>query len=172
MEPETGEPSIRFERLVAQHGEALGRLAATYAADRDGQEDLLQEILVAVWRALPAFRGECSERTFLFRIGHNRGITHRSRRRRHVAIDEAAEVADPRLDPERQFTASREQASLLCAVRALPETLRQVVSLHLEGFSHAEIADVLGISANNVAVRLARGRAALRRLLEEEEGPG
>jgi RNA polymerase sigma factor (sigma-70 family) len=61
----------RFNALLATHGPSLARLAGSYARDPTEREDLFQEIAIAVWRALPRFRGECSERTFLFRIAHN-----------------------------------------------------------------------------------------------------
>jgi RNA polymerase sigma factor (sigma-70 family) len=171
MENRTEDLTTRFERILSQHGAALGRLAATYAADPESQDDLLQEILLAVWTALPGFRGDCSERTFVFRIGHNRGITHRSRRRVHLPMDAAGELPDPRADPERELRASLAQDRLLAAVRQLPAVLRETVSLHLEGLSHTEIAEVLGIRENNVAVRLNRGRSALRAILRPEATP-
>jgi RNA polymerase sigma factor (sigma-70 family) len=58
-----------FARILREHGSALARLAASYAHDPADREDLLQEILLAIWTALPRFRGDCSERTFAFRIG-------------------------------------------------------------------------------------------------------
>ncbi len=64
----------RFARLLVEHGAALRRLAAAYEADVDERDDLIQEISFAIWRALPAFRGDCSERTFVFRIAHNNAI--------------------------------------------------------------------------------------------------
>jgi RNA polymerase sigma-70 factor (ECF subfamily) len=161
--------SHRLERIIEQHGAALGRLAAVYASDTDSRDDLLQEILLAIWRALSAYRGECSERTFIFRIAHNRGITHRSRQREHAPLDTAFEIADPRSDPEVRLRDSLAQEQLLDAVRKLPDSQRQVVVLHLEGFSHKEIGDVLGISENNVAVRLTRAKVVLRSLLIAEE---
>ena len=65
----------------------------------------------------------------------------------------------------RSCSASRLQA----AVQALPIGLRQVVVLTLEGLSNAEVADIVGISENNVAVRLTRARAALSRSLGARE---
>lgn len=56
---------------------------------------------------------------------------------------------------------------LLAAVRALPVPHRQVITLLLEGLSHHEIADVLGTTENNIAVRANRARAAMRVLIEE-----
>ena len=64
----------QLERLLAAHGAGLHRVARAYAKNPAEAADLAQEIAVAVWRALPGFRGQCSERTFVFRIAHNRGI--------------------------------------------------------------------------------------------------
>src|ERR1700744_3136531 len=67
---------MRFERVLIDYGDSFRRLAAAYERDRDLQQDLFQEIAVAIWRALPTFRNQCSERTFFYRIAHNRAITH------------------------------------------------------------------------------------------------
>ena len=66
----------RYDRILQEHGPALRRVAATYEADPARREDLFQEICLALWQALPRFREEASERTFAFRIAHNRGLTH------------------------------------------------------------------------------------------------
>jgi RNA polymerase sigma factor (sigma-70 family) len=156
----------RFERIVKTHGAALGRLAAAWTPDPEAREDLLQEILLALWRALPRFRGDASERTFVFRVAMNRALSHRFRRRPPgEPLDSAAHVADPARTPEAQATASQERAMLLSAVQSLPSTMREVLTLSLEGFSGAEVAAVLGISENNVHVRLTRARKALQEAL-------
>jgi len=154
-----------FDRIVRSFGPALRRLADGYAGDASEEEDLFQEILFAVWRALPSFRGECSERTFVFRVGHNRGITYRARRGKAYRLENAESVADPRVDLEREVDAADLRTALLGAVRRLPESQREVIMLYLEGLSHREIADVLGTTENTAAARLSRGRKALRVLL-------
>lgn len=146
------------------HGAALGRVVASYAAPAD-QDDLGQEVALAVWRALPGFRGECSERSFAFRIAHNRGLTYLARRR--AAGVELSEIEDGRADPEREAAGRQDVDRLFAALRRLPVSYRQVLTLALEGMPHAEIGACLGITADNVAVRLSRARAALRRKLEE-----
>lgn len=156
----------RFRRLMREHGPALWRAAGCYEARAADREDLHQEIWLAVWKALPRFRDECSERTFLFRIAHNRGLTHAWRRRpASLELDEAGEVADPGPGPEEDLEAARRREGLARAVRSLPPPQRQVCALSLEGLTHREIADVVGITENNVAVRLSRARDALRRRL-------
>ena len=70
----------RFDELLLAYGPSLARLAASYARGASEHDDLFQEIALAIWRALPSFRGDCSERTFVFRIAHNRGISCLARR--------------------------------------------------------------------------------------------
>lgn len=163
--------SQRFERVVREYGAALARLAAAYAPERADRDDLSQEILLAIWRALPRFRGESSERTFVFRVAHNRGITYRSRRRRLPSLPEeegrGREVPDAGPDPAARLERARRHERLVAAVGRLPGPQRLAVLLHLEGLSHREIAVVQGITEENVAVRLARARKALRLLLGE-----
>jgi len=144
-------------------GAALARLAASYARGPGDGEDLFQDIAVAIWQALPRFRGECSERTFLFRIAHNRGIAHVARRRLPT-IDpgEDVELADKRPDPEQKLSVEQQGRQLLEAIRGLPLGHRQVVTLALEGMSYGEIGDVLGIAESNVGARLTRARQMLR----------
>jgi RNA polymerase sigma-70 factor (ECF subfamily) len=161
----------RFEAILDAHGAALGRLAASYAREPHEREDLFQEIVVAIWKALPRFRGECSERTFIFRIAHNRGIAHLARRRLPSAgaPDELDElhVQAPGPNPEEVLSTAQEGRRLLDAVHRLPLGYRQVVTLSLEGLGYGEIADVLGITESNVGARLTRARQILRQLLQD-----
>ena len=151
-----------FNRIVRVHGPAFSRLARGYVDDAADHDDLLQEILIAVWKALPRFRGEASERTFVFRIAHNRAITYAGKTRRQVARTTELRTDQP-ADPSPVEADSSEE--LRRAVRKLPTVQRQVVMLYLEGLSPAEIAAVQGITENNANVRLTRARQALRELL-------
>jgi RNA polymerase sigma-70 factor (ECF subfamily) len=149
-------------RLLTVHGSALTRLASSYVGATPDRDDLLQDISVAIWRALPRFRGECSERTFLFRIAHNRAIAYITRRQLPIQDDDAIEVEDSRPNPEQTLSAAQQGQRLFDAVQRLPMNQRQVVTLMLEGLSYSEIADVLGISETNVGARLTRARHMLR----------
>jgi RNA polymerase sigma-70 factor (ECF subfamily) len=160
----------RFERLLREHGPAIGRLALAYAGNAADAEDLCQEIWLGAWRALPGYRGDCSERTFVFRIGHNRGLTFRARRRpAGCDLDAARAVADVRPTPDVVAEGSAIWQRVLAGVRVLPPGLRQVVVLRLEGLGNQEIAQVTGLTESNVAVRLHRARARLKAALESVE---
>lgn len=158
-----------FDRVLRTYGAALGRLAAAYERDEHDREDLVQEILLALWRALPGFRGDCSERTFVYRVAHNRALTHRRRRgvsrSREAPLDLAGEIVDQSANPEADAGARQRRERLLDAVRRLSTAHRQVLLLRLEELSNREIAEVLGVNENVVAIRLTRARKALTELL-------
>ena len=161
-------PTARsFDEIVAGHASAIRRLCQGYTADGDDREDLFQEILLDIWRALPTFRNECSERTFIFRIAHNRGMTFAARNRSHISLDDFSLIPDPRPTPAEEAVRNVERERLLGAVRCLPQIQREAVLLYLEGIPQKEIADVQGTTENNVAVRLSRARVALRAILGE-----
>jgi RNA polymerase sigma factor (sigma-70 family) len=158
----------RFGRLLKANHAPLTRLAASYAANRSDRDDLLQEIAIALWRALPSFRGECSERTFLFRIAHNRCITHLSKRRETVSLDDAQiDPEDPQASSEKIVAEEQQRERFVEAIRGLPVIHREVLVLFLEGMDYGEIAAVVGVSESNVGVRLNRARQKLKTLLED-----
>ena len=156
----------QFDRILGDYGAAISRLAYSYEAVAGIREELVQEIALAIWQALARFRGECSERTFVFRIAHNRGMSHVWRRRPpHQPLEELEESdqpVDPRPHPEEQAARTDRRVRLMSAIQSLPVTHRQMIVLMLEGLSHAEIAEVMGVTENNVAVRLTRARNALK----------
>ena len=159
-----------FGRIVRTYGDALSRLAWGYTDHAADHDDLLQDVLVALWRALPSFRGESSERTFVFRVAHNRGLSFRSRRRKLEPLPDVSALVDPQPGPDVEFDRAQRRDRLVAAVRLLPEAQRQAVMLHLEGFLPREIAVLQGTTENNVAVRLTRARQALRRLIDRDDG--
>ncbi|HEV3056826.1 MAG TPA: sigma-70 family RNA polymerase sigma factor [Vicinamibacterales bacterium] len=160
----------RFSALFAQYGASVARLAASYTHNSTEREDLFQDIAMAIWQALPRFRQECSDRTFLFRIAHNRGISYVSRRRLPVAaIVDEMDVPDMRTDPVAALVNQQEGEQLLDAIRRLPVSYRQIITLTLEDLSYADIAEVVGISEGNVGVRLTRARQLLRQLLQVQK---
>jgi len=156
-----------FDRLLAANGSALARLAASYTNTPSDRDDLLQEIALAAWQALRAFRGECSPRTFLFRIAHNRAIAYLARHQARLPAAEVDDIHDPAPDPESGFAREQTAERLRRAIHRLPLVYRQVIMLALEDMGYAEIAEVLGISESNVGARLTRARQLLRESLEK-----
>jgi RNA polymerase sigma-70 factor (ECF subfamily) len=158
--------------ILAEHARPLERIAASYARSTADREDLLQDFALALFTALPSFRGESSLKTFVLRVAHNRALAFLAKRGpTNEDIDDHVEsaVATSGKNPAMAYERTERQSRLLAAVRALPVGHRQVVTLLFEGLSHREIAEVLGTTENNVAVRANRARAALRVLIEGKD---
>ena len=163
----------RLTRLVEQYQAALRRLVNFYEDDISRRDDLFQEILLGLWQAIPAFRGDSSERTWLYWIAHNIAISavHKRHRRERSEVPVAATLDYP------SGTASAGDAlimrekrhAMLAAIRELPPVDRQIVLLHLEGLSHQEIEQIAGLSENAIATRLSRIRNRLSEAVHKKE---
>lgn len=151
-----------FSSLVRDHEAMLLRLAGRFLPRREDAEDAVQEAIVAAFRQLRRFRGECAFSTWLGRITVYRAM-RLSRRR----------APEAPLSPE-ELAAAPQAVELLAvraAVSALPGNLRAPVVLRFyEGLDGKEIAALLGCKESTVFTRLYRGLERLRRELKEE-GP-
>ena len=147
----------------------IQRIASSYEAEGRQVEDLVQDIYFAVWRALPSFRGDSSLRTFVARIAANRAVTHVARAvKMPPSLELSEHIPAPGENPESQAIASDRSARLAVSVRSLPLAYRQTAMLALEGLAPKEIADVLGITTNAVAIRMSREKELLRRLMGDQ----
>jgi RNA polymerase sigma factor (sigma-70 family) len=156
-----------LDRILRDYAGFAYRLAAGHEADPEAARDLMQEILVAVWRAWPAFRHQCAERTYVARIAHYRIASHIDRAVREPRREPLAEdIPSITMTPEEQVIQQDQREHLVALVRTLPVAYREVALLLLEDFTPAEVAATLGISPNAVAIRGSRAREMLRKLLE------
>jgi RNA polymerase sigma-70 factor (ECF subfamily) len=166
---DTGRDAL-YERVAAEYSASLERLARAHEANRSLQQDLLQDIHLALWRSLPEFEGRSSLRTWIFRVAHNVAATHLSRQKRQrtesmSTVDDLVLESD---SPESAVTIDRERAlELLTAlIRRLKPIDRQLIVLHLEGLPADEIADVAGLSVTNVNTKLHRIRELLAKRIQ------
>jgi RNA polymerase sigma factor (sigma-70 family) len=161
-----------FLRLMAEYEPALRRLAAAYAEAATDRDDLFQEIAVAIWQAAPRFRRESSERTWLYRIAHNVSISAAAKLRRierkEEAIPEWFDHASTASDAEQALLRAEKRRLLIDCIRDLPAVDRQIILLHLEGLSYAEIEEVSGFSETAVATRLSRVREKIRQEIQRK----
>ncbi len=155
-----------FRELVDDHRGLVARIASAYEAREDLAEELVQDVFLAVWRALDRFRGDAGLRTYVARIAHNVCASHvrKAVRRKTVQLEDQHLEHVPSAETDAGELDYR--LRLLAAIRSLPLPDRQLVTLHLEGFSNREIAETLDLSEGNVAVRLTRVRAKLKTKLE------
>jgi RNA polymerase sigma-70 factor (ECF subfamily) len=161
-----------FAALLREHQDEVYTLARRLVGDPHLASDVAQEALIRAWRALPKFRGDARLSTWLYRITVNTAWTHKKRSSRHQgsSIDDHHELAAP-MDaghPEVAGEILELRGRLRGALDRLPDAQREVVVLKdIYGWSHAEIAESMGISVTAAKVRLHRARARLASDLEE-----
>ena len=132
--------------------------------DLDLAEDIAQEVWIQIFRALPSYRGDSQFSTWAHRIAVNRTLNALRRTKRLAAIETTVEedTASVEMDTERSFVA----ASIETATAKLSPGARTVFVLHdVEGYTHEEIAQELGITSGGSKSQLFKARAKLRKLL-------
>jgi RNA polymerase sigma-70 factor (ECF subfamily) len=163
----------RFCGIIDDYQAALRRLVNSYETDPGRREDLFQEIAMGVWQALPRFRGDSSERTWLYRIAHNIAIsTLESRRRRdsrEFPLPDSSERVGRWSDPDSALVVEEQRQAMLAAIQELAPIDKQLILLHLEDLSYQEIEEVSGLSESAIASRLSRIRDRLTALIQRKE---
>ena len=151
-----------FEVWIATHAAILHHAVNAFASGED-RNDLMQEILLSIWKAIPTFRGASQPSTFLYRVSHNAALTWK----RNQA------VAKRQIDWLPPSTQSNPALDLLYEkIRSFPPLDRSLLLLYLDELSYREIAEIHGISESLVGVRLLRARNRLMdEMKEDHNGP-
>ncbi len=162
----------RLSGWLAQHGAIVRRLSRVYATDAADRQDLHQEMLIQLWRSLPSYRGQARDSTWIYRVCLNTALTWKRawQRRQALVVVSANASAAPeavRASPAEIQEHSQQLEILLDAMRTLPAGECSLLVLALEGVTHREIGEILGMTENHVGVALLRARRKLSALLME-----
>ena len=156
-----------YLEAVGAFGSALERLAHGYESLADARQDLLQEIHVALWRSFSNFKGQCSLRTWIYRVAHNTAIAKVLRARTHqpafVTLDELGESQPAARDDDRTLDRQRALERLHGLIQGLRPLDRQVILLYLEQEDATSIAEITGLTSANVATKIHRIKQVLIR---------
>ncbi len=156
-----------YEQVSREHDRALQRLASSYEADPEKRRDLLQEIHLALWQSFESFKGNCSLRTWVYRVAHNTAASHVVRQRRFkqqalIGLEEA-EAAPNYHELERAPDKAMCLERLQHLIRALKPSDRQVIFCYLEEMDAASIAEITGLTPSNIATKIHRIKNILTR---------
>ena len=155
---------VALRSLWVQHSPHIDAVIRRLCGDADLAADIAQEVWMQIFRALPGYRGEAQFGTWAHRIAVNRTL-NALRKIRRLTKSEAEmpdDVAAPEQDVDRGFVAE----SIEAAMNKLSPGARAVFVLHdVEGYTHEEIAEQLGITSGGSKSQLFKARAKLRRLL-------
>jgi len=155
---------LAFERLYRTHGQRMFALCLRMTADRGTAEELVQDVFVRAWQKLDSFRGDAAFGTWLHRVAVNIVLSRRKqdgvRRERTVEDDTSIDAAPARSVPV------GDRLDLEAAIAQLPTGARRIFVLHdVEGYTHEEIGDLLGITSGGSKAQLHRARLLLREAL-------
>lgn len=154
-----------FLDVLSRHEQLINKVTRVYAVDSENRRDLFQEIVYQLWRSYGSFKGESNISTWLCRVALNTAITSL---RKSKKVPEHTEYDDRLINTARSFDTSdrsEQVQQLYSAIRGLGEVDRALVLLYLEELSYKEIAEVLGLTEDNVGVKLNRIKTKLRVLI-------
>jgi RNA polymerase sigma-70 factor (ECF subfamily) len=167
-----GDPHA-FTELVRRHRDRLWAVALRTLRDQEDAADAVQEALIAAFRAAPSFRAEARVTTWLHRIVVNACLDRIRRRQARPTVplpesgpQEPAVERDPMADREDRLAVTE-------ALAGLPDEQRAaIVLVDVEGYSVAEVAQLLGVAEGTIKSRCARGRLKLAKVLGHLRNPG
>jgi RNA polymerase sigma factor (sigma-70 family) len=154
-----------FLQPLQAHRGILYKVANAYCARREDRGDLIQDIIVELWRAWPRFDGRAAFSTWMYRIAVNVAISsHRGMTRR---VNDAAPLDDLGFDLAAADAAMTDEGDDMHALHQLIARLddldRALVLLFLEGYDHEQIGQMLGLGTSNVATRFNRIKQRMQR---------
>jgi len=162
------DPAIQeaFIGLVNEHRGILYKVCRLYCFTEPDRQDLFQEIVIQLWRSYPSFRGEAKFSTWLYRIALNTAISGLRKQRRLITPTDPDRLPTELQDI--QYSAEKEEQLqlLYAAIEKLTEVEKALTMLYLENKSYGEMEEILGISQNNLRVKMNRIKEKLRKITQ------
>lgn len=148
-----------FIQLLNKHQNIIHKVCSVYMTDYADKEDLFQEVTLQAWKAYPTFRGDAKFSTWLYRVALNTAITFFRKEKKQVPIFTTEVLPDT---SESHNPVEEQVQAMYKAIGELSKIDKALIMLYLEDYSYIEIGEMLGISANNVAVKMNRLKAKLK----------
>ncbi|PWJ40882.1 RNA polymerase sigma factor [Sediminitomix flava] len=155
-----------FQQIIKEHKDKLFRLVYAYLYDKSAAEDLMQEVWINVWESLSKYKGDAQLSTWLYRITVNTTISFNRSSTRKKDLNET--YKKEAFTDDYDFEKDEQINMLMKAIHQLKEDERLVIGLVLEDLSYKEISEVLGISVNNIGVKINRIKNKLSKILNHE----
>ncbi|MBN1256450.1 MAG: RNA polymerase sigma factor [Planctomycetes bacterium] len=158
-----------FTDWLDQHLGLIMHIVRAYAIVPEAREDLFQDILLQLWLSIPNFKGNAKETTWIYRVALNTALVwnrQEKRRQKHQTFLDSFKEIDSQNAGNDSIENLEIINKLYIAIRQLPKTESSIILMHLDGLAYQEMAEVLGITASNVGVKLNRAKKSLGRLMK------
>ena len=160
-----------FDEIVKTYSERLYWHVRRFVLSHEDTDDLLQDIFLKIWTALPSFRGEAQLYTWVYRIATNETLNFLRRQKVRAALQFRSldDVLEERVDADPYFNGSTAERALSKAIARLPEKQRIVfIMRYYEDLSYEEIAEVTGTSVGALKASYHIAQEKVRAALGEE----
>lgn len=154
----------RFLKLLEEHQGIVHHICTLYSHDQDDHNDLFQEIIFHLWRSFNSFQHQSKFSTWLYRVALNTAISQlrKNKKINFTKLDEAENIS---IEPAENM--DEEIQLMYQAIRKLSKIDRAITMLYLEEHKYEEIAEILGIAASNVGVRINRVKTKLEKMMKQ-----
>ncbi len=157
------DPNIerKFIQLVNENQGIIHKICSLYCQDKDHRKDLFQEILIQLWQSYPSYRGEAKFSSWMYRVGLNVAIQDfRKVKKRHQFFFYTNEFKE-QSDGMEMGQSEEKIGAMHRAIADLNRVEKAIIMLYLDGKSHQEIAEIVGIKQNYVRVKMSRIKTKL-----------
>jgi RNA polymerase sigma-70 factor (ECF subfamily) len=151
-----------FIALITNHQRIIYKVCNLYAQSHTDKEDLFQEITLNAWKGIRNFKGDSLFTTWLYRVALNTALTFKRKENRQRKVGDA--VDSLAFSHDHQPEVDEQLAAMYKAINGLSDIDKALITLYLDDYNYNEMGNVLGITANNVAVKMNR----LKKKLKEE----
>lgn len=158
-----------FTKIVEQHKQTIYTVCYMFSDDRETVNDLFQDTLVNLWKGFEAFRGESNVGTWIWRVALNTCISAERKQKRRPDTVELTMESNLYDDDDAD---SQQVRQLHRRIGRLGLIDRAIVLLWLEDLSYDEIGEIVGISPQNVGVKLFRIKEKLRKAKDDDADEG
>lgn len=153
-----------FLEIIEVNQGIIHKVCKMYRNSKEDQEDLFQETVFQLWKSFPTFKGDSKVSTWMYRIALNTAMA--SFRKKVISIEYDSEPLELSHTPGGPAESENEER-LYNTLRRLNNAEKAIISLYLEDYSYAEIADISGITENNVGVKINRIKNKLKTILNQ-----
>ena len=162
MDNQPGEKE--FENHIKEHELLLHKVCCMYAYNNTDRQDLFQEIVIQLWKAFPAFKGDAKISTWMYRIAINTAITGLRKKKDFIELYEPYTVPEYAVDETTALQKEEQVKELYNAINKLNQVEKAIIMLYMEDRSYEEMEDILGINQGNLRVKMNRIKDKLKQL--------
>jgi len=153
-----------FINTIEEHRGIIFKVCKMYCTNEDDSSDLYQDIVAQLWKAWKGFRGEAKISTWIYRIALNTAISGFRKQKRNP-LKNSLDAGKLTIEQEDNLKKKEDIDTLYMAIDMLSDVEKAMMMLYLDEVPYEEIASIMGITQNNVRVKMLRIREKLRKIM-------